>query len=887
MNSIELYINKQLCDIENPADFSVYLKRQLLSPGELSKKDAQKSYDITLPATATNNAIFGYTNIEEVKGKFNSLFDATLIVNGIKIFDGKFRLSEITNTSYKGNLGVPAKEIKDIFGDKMMNEMGEWLIDFEGDRLEAVNKYNQEKEKIKPCFFPYVLYGLLPKNAPYSDKDLWTGTIGSLENIPASLNCLETMKHLFKKAGFDISGNAFDDEALKNVYMSYHNDKDKTALWNIQKGHHIKVDGKWTNLGKLLSRGFSISKNKDKRNSIVTTLDRTNELSYFSNTNNSEYVIPQNYDGYNGNKGFYITVPTTAVYVLQIKATINFPRNPYDPNDEGDIDEDNDGEPLIPDENELINVVNKGDATRNLNIQSFDYAQFEIQLHRNLQKGKPAINQENIKFMNSFYKYNQDQEYPPNANYNQVFPVLDEVNRIDPKQSNTFIGGFSFGQPPSSHKQTIHPFYPSNRGQIGNPMAISGGKSLFKDEESRTYAATTTHKYINRADEISNEYDVQILNFPKNNAYSTPRGMGQELYMLVALNEGEELSLFSICDIPEISNKPKVKWMYHEIDFSLEMKPLAKHEWLINQLDEKGNAITPIDANYIDDSFIRNYLNLNNFLSSKIKTEAWVNDFTKAFNLSLSQIDNTKYELNIKRPEKTYANRIINLDEKTNVNSNRNNTSLGLPSKYEVKYKIKEDEEGYVKTKDSGSQSKTIDNLATKTFSQSVNFSYNWTKDIRESINAGASIFKIPIISSKEAWEKEGDYEEMQKKKYHDYTQRLWFKDNRPKLLDLTINNQELQAAFVTDTYDKDGQRLVLNYKDEPNSILNTYFTLLTDAENCYTTVECYLTPEEYSQIDSSMVKFNGDLYYVAEVDGYDPMCKRKATLKLVRKIQK
>lgn len=162
--------------------------------------------------------------------------------------------------------------------------------------------------------------------------------------------------------------------------------------------------------------------------------------------------------------------------------------------------------------------------------------------------------------------------------------------------------------------------------------------------------------------------------------------------------------------------------------------------------------------------------------------------------------------------------------------------------------------------------------------------------------------YMFPVITEKKIWvdpetqtdENRNvtfakDYEAMQKELYTDHTQRFWFKDNETPFFNIKLRNftREANTCFVTDTYNKDGQRLVLNYKDEPNSILNTYFTLLTDAENCYTTVECYLTPEEYSQIDSSMVKFNGDLYYVAEVDGYDPMCKRKATLKLVRKIQK
>lgn len=51
--------------------------------------------------------------------------DARLYVDGILILDGKFRLSGITQDSYKGNLGVPAPlTAKDIFGETMMNQAG-------------------------------------------------------------------------------------------------------------------------------------------------------------------------------------------------------------------------------------------------------------------------------------------------------------------------------------------------------------------------------------------------------------------------------------------------------------------------------------------------------------------------------------------------------------------------------------------------------------------------------------------------------------------------------------------------------------------------------------------------------------------------------------------
>ena len=139
--SIELYIKNRLCDINSPESLGIRLKRQFINPAELSVKDAQMSYEITLPATPNNNEIFSHVNVEEVQGKFRIYEDARLYVDGILILDGKFRLSEITQDSYKGNLGVPAPlTAKDIFGETMMNQAGKWLIPFTG--VDDITRYN-------------------------------------------------------------------------------------------------------------------------------------------------------------------------------------------------------------------------------------------------------------------------------------------------------------------------------------------------------------------------------------------------------------------------------------------------------------------------------------------------------------------------------------------------------------------------------------------------------------------------------------------------------------------------------------------------------------------------------------------------------------------------
>ena len=50
--------------------------------------------------------------------------------------------------------------------------------------------------------------------------------------------------------------------------------------------------------------------------------------------------------------------------------------------------------------------------------------------------------------------------------------------------------------------------------------------------------------------------------------------------------------------------------------------------------------------------------------------------------------------------------------------------------------------------------------------------------------------------------------------------------------------------------------------------------------------IECYLSPDEYDQLNGAkLVKLNNDLYYVAAIEGYDPLGRNKTKLRLIRKM--
>jgi RNA recognition motif-containing protein len=80
--------------------------------------------------------------------------------------------------------------------------------------------------------------------------------------------------------------------------------------------------------------------------------------------------------------------------------------------------------------------------------------------------------------------------------------------------------------------------------------------------------------------------------------------------------------------------------------------------------------------------------------------------------------------------------------------------------------------------------------------------------------------------------------------------------------------------------------KINLSYKDTERSILTEYFQISPMLSSNYVKVDVYLTPKEFESIkNGALVKFDDDLYYVAEIQGHDPSGKNETTLKLIKKV--
>jgi len=854
---IELYIDKQLCDISDPSKFSVYLKRQFYNPTELNTKDAQASYSITLPATAVNSRIFGYGNVEEVRGKFDRLYDAQLIVNGIKIFDGKFKLSEIDSSHFKGNLGVPAPvTAKDIFKELNMNQVGEWKMDFFG--AETVNKINQSPD-ITACIFPLALYGLLPRidqKGSYSSKTLIDDTVRfDYKDTKPSINCLLLIKKMFENYGYKITGNAFNDRKLRNLYMSYKNPKDYANWWGSGK---TEIHLEW-----------SVMKNRDIENKFgFRTLEcLDNNLGICSvnlfNATNMRLKEPLSDNQISTQIGntVFVRIPFTGFYKITMKTKIKM------------LDEEGQKDKIYVRKNVISDF------------------RTELKLIRNFD-GKLA----DMNFDNIYFKNNTEYDYQ----FGSFFPQKGRVNFIDPYQNENMVNGFSFGVNKEGHiSYTTNGQNPLN-GDAVNPMAISGGRSWKGDEVPfRALSAVESpgyHKFDNSVGVPYGHMEVEVKNAPLPTIAKKIDNKNAEgtLSQIIWLGAGETLDLIDSSFLKDVNEaNTEFKWYNHRLDVDLTIeayKDSSNPQWL--QVNELNCTEKQKPVNWDDEGdFVEKEIDLISFLPSNVKVDNWIENFCKAFNLSVNHTGGNNFELNIiNKGLVRSSSRIIDLDNRATIRKS-NNTPLGLPYVYELGFTVDAEEEGYIDSildengkkvfqnaKTGGGQYYTGSHETSKV-SQTSNFSYCWYKDLED---MQKRIISVPVISEHGIWESKPSAQVDQKNEvYYDKPIRFWFKSG---IYSVKFRNEALDMALVSNEYETSGDKLVLDYEDKSGSIMHNYFFLLDNTHH-YTSVETYITPEEYILLDTSFVKLNGSLYNIIGVDKYDLRGKTPCEIKLIKKL--
>lgn len=253
---IEIYINGQLAELESQDGLNLRMNNVLFQPVKAATRQVEYSYSFSLPATPVNNKIFDYANVLSKKNKFHNRYSAIVYADGQVIFNGSLTVSSYSAKKYECNLvNIKVSSIDDIFGDAKLTDLP-WYVDFNGGT--TINSINNDLST--KYYFPFVSYGVFQKR-PYHTDDIANDYTDKfvldkynrywVETFYPSLNTLEHVRRAFEWKGYNVVGNAFNDENIADIYESCNLASEQQPVYNIGNPRFGKINirSEFTNTG--------------------------------------------------------------------------------------------------------------------------------------------------------------------------------------------------------------------------------------------------------------------------------------------------------------------------------------------------------------------------------------------------------------------------------------------------------------------------------------------------------------------------------------------------------------------------------------------------------------------------------------------------------------
>ena len=237
---IELYINKELVELESQESLGLRINNVIFNPTKTTTTQAEYSYSFKLPSTPINDKILNYANNLSKTNKFHARYSSQVYADGHLIFDGSLTVQkyDAENKEYECNLvNIKINTLDEIFGDMKLTDL-KWEVTFNG--AQTINTINGVPDT--KYFFPMVCYGAFQKkyvtkdevSAEYTPKfDIDKYNRFWIESFYPSLNMMEIVRKAFESKGYVVGGSAFSDPNINSIFCSTNLANEQSPLYNL------------------------------------------------------------------------------------------------------------------------------------------------------------------------------------------------------------------------------------------------------------------------------------------------------------------------------------------------------------------------------------------------------------------------------------------------------------------------------------------------------------------------------------------------------------------------------------------------------------------------------------------------------------------------------
>lgn len=924
-HDISISVNGKMVDIFDKASLNVRLNSTIFDPSKITDTQAEYSFTFSLPITKSNAVIFDYAHAIAKDGKFVNTFPCTVYADGIDIFNGKIKVKEISNNEYKVNLVSPKiNKVDDIFKEDTMDSL-RWTVPYEG--AQTINKVNADTTS--KYFFPLVCYGTFQKkpittysnniNAYTSKYQLDNTNLWYEETFAPSLNLNETIKRMFKQRGYEVTGDAFDDDTINSIYFSENLKDGQDPLYNFG--------------GPLGKASCAIAFTNIKESSTSTSWERKtapyleNDLQYKTDPtggDNYNYETAAVYDIWaqkdtdflsskviDGSKQIWrdncFVAPADGIYYIEMNGTMDITRAPEtfeimkykaaygDEMEKTTIKKSWDSYPL---ELQLVRNTDTIELIRPINLNSVYPHEAPPSTSTGIGKTTTSnFNKGNHGSFGGNGRYNRNtttqQGNAQQTDSNGGFIPTNTLAYDQYASKNFICGAASFQNTPSFMKRG-YSWNDTMAEYVNSRYNCSGYKSR-KIQNGETTDTNTDYNYCTMSEPI--QFPEYIMNVQDT---IVPYMKQFSVSGLIELKKNDVLTLKCVAryyNEPEFdkTNPRNKRPAIYPFDITCSVSITAAYP-------KVSRIAQPLTTPYVKSEFDTD-LNLGNFLSKETKCSDFVNEYLKLFNLQYSQTDEKSINIS-KRKLNDFIKVPINIDDRTN-NKNATILPVDYPSSMSVQFSIDEEEAGfyysvpeeYINDEDWKEHAdkgydiiKYTNNPEGDEQTVSLNTSYCWYHDFKiyptneqgEQSDTEA-IIHLPIISKDEWMIDNYKMEESMKHDGKGLHTRLWYRNTEPSGYTVYTTNKQPINLYIP--LNKRESLPHLDYKETHESLLTNYYNIRQNNDSNLVEIEAYLTPDEYKRLKlSATVAFDRDIYDICSMTGYDPTGGNTTKLTLIKR---
>lgn len=928
---IEITVNSNTLELSQ--DTGLRLSHVIMQPGQIRQSVQEFSFSFEVPATDSNNRIFGFANALPVRGKFSKVLDCTIRADEVEVFSGNLVIDsfDAEKQSYSCNaVKIRKSDLDSIFGDMLCKDM-EWYEPFSGDT--SINQYNSGDTKV---IYPFVSYGVFIKTPVYSDEVANDYTDRSIidntnrfyySTFYPSLNVVEMVRRMFAKKGYDLKGTIMDDQLLNNIYMSCHLSDGQVPLYNLAQPELGTIDMSisWNsandNDGYEQSLSFPYFKVYNRQTGHsggrrpvgygssaeyfnFDTITRYNILgqstvqnkSYLFDSGDNVIVIPA--DGaYRIGLEYDIQVSGTSISVTEKCYSGNTGEDAdlYDYQETIPVDI----KETTPVELQLVrnchNLENNIELIKGKMNKAYDGGHYGTTYrewttcypHENLAgQLNPTVTQSISQTMNvpNDVQYGTSTMAPSTGRGNGTGTVSGHR-----RPSGTSDTGYVYRDNDiMAYDTNVNPYFICGVSSLSNGVnsVIRNGKSWYAGQASRcsSFYNNNGYQYIQGRGQGAT---VTQTTYASNSYPSAPNSycsivgnrMTGKLYCTVWLNRNDILTLEAV------HRKYDSGDTYDStVSARLKIDALTPNNWNKARYDNLG---------YYSASQFDRDLNMSNFIDTQTTAKSFIEGIMNAFNLQLTVDGNTAMLDLMKRSEDPSCS--VNIDDRCNY-TEAVSERIDWPKSMSIKWSVDTDEYGYWTTvpyehvndddwKEYGDKGYDVIQLdpaySDKDESVTLPFSYCWYMDFMDNRNPNSpKIYSLPVISKYQYMAEGANYDEAMEADGYGLTWRFWF---RTPVSDNTVNltNGDTINLLIPSNIWGNTE---ISYKNVDGTLLKMYHDFPSDATGDITRIDAYMTMKEYQDIKSGGgVIFDMNRYKVCEIEGYDPNNDNKTTLKLTR----